>query len=430
MIGLLLTGPSSTMPPPEFMLPSRAAKAPSPLRVAFIGNALPRRCGIATFTTDLEQAVRALPDVAETAIIAMNDPGSRYAYPPKVRRIIRQNVRGDYRAAADFITGQNFDVACLQHEFGIYGGAAGDHVLDLIHDLRVPLITTLHTVLAQPTPDQARVMAGLLAASAQVVVMARKGRDMLIDTYGADPAKIAIIPHGIPDVPWAPAAVGKHRLGYIGRQVILTFGLIGPSKGIEAMIEAMPAILARVPHAVYVVMGATHPHLLRSGEDSYRDGLIARAQALGLGDHVVFINRFMERPELIEHIGMCDVYVTPYQDEVQMTSGTLATSHGLGRAVVSTPYWHAAELLGDGSGVLVPFGDGAALGRAVADLLEDNHARITLAIRAYAASRAMTWPNTARRYAETFRACAPLLQPPLLQPPLLQPWPSAIGSLR
>ena len=422
MIGLLLTGPSVTMPPPERILTARLAKATTALRVAFVGNALPRRCGIATFTTDLELAVRALPDVGETAILAMNDPGGRYAYPPKVRQTIHQNTRADYRAAAAFINTQGFDVACLQHEFGIYGGAAGDYVLDLVNALRVPLVTTLHTVLDRPTPDQERVMAALLAASARVVVMARKGRDILIGTYGADPAKIAIIPHGIPDVPWAPAAAAKHRLGYTGRQVILTFGLIGPSKGIETMIEAMPAILERAPNAVYVVMGATHPHLLRGGGDAYRDGLIARAQALGIADHVVFLNRFADRPDLIEHIAMCDVYVTPYLDEAQMTSGTLATSHGLGRAVVSTPYWHAAELLGDGSGVLVPFGDGEALGRAVADLLGNNPARITLAIRAYAASRAMTWPNTARRYADTFRAVASIRHA------VTPPWPSAMGT--
>ena len=414
MIGLLLTEPHSTLPPPTLppsALPARHERPAPALRVALIGNALPRRCGIATFTTDLELALRTLPDVSETAILAMNDPGGTYAYPPKVRQTIRQNSRAAYRSAAAFIQAQGYDVACLQHEFGIYGGAAGDFVLDLVDNLRVPLVTTLHTVLDRPTPDQERVMAALLSASARLIVMARKGRQILIDTYGADPARIAVIPHGIPDVPWAPAAAAKRRLGYSGQQVILTFGLIGPSKGIETMIEAMPAILARVPHAVYVIMGATHPHLLRSGTDSYRETLVARAKALGIADHVVFLNRFVDRPDLIEHIAMCDVYVTPYLDEAQMTSGTLATSHGLGRAVVATPYWHAAELLGDGSGVLVPFGDGEALGRAVADLLEDNRARLTLAIRAYAASRAMTWPNTARRYAEAFRAVTHRAQP-------------------
>jgi len=413
MHGFLLTGPQLAPFLPRCAraaLPfSTLARPATPrihkgLRVALVGNALPRRCGIATFTTDLELALRALPEVAETAIVAMTDPAGHYAYPLKVRQVIRQNLREEYRAAASFLNSQRFDAVCLQHEFGIFGGDAGDYILDLVSALRVPLITTLHTVLDRPSPAQARVMAGLIKASAQIVVMAQKGRAILIDTYGADPAQICIIPHGIPDVPWQTSDAAKARLGYTGKQVILTFGLIGPSKGIETMIEAMPAILSAAPNAVYVVMGATHPHLLKSGTDTYREALLARTKALGIADHVVFLNRFAERPDLLDHIALCDVYVTPYLNEAQMTSGTLATSHGLGRPVVSTPYWHAAELLGDGSGLLVPFGDGAALGAAVAGLLCDEDARLALACRAYSASRATTWANTGRRYALTFRA--------------------------
>jgi len=374
-----------------------------PLRVAFIGNSLPRRCGIATFTTDLEQAVSALPDVAETAIIAMTDPGGTHAYPPQVRRRIREDRPADYRAAVSFLNGEGFDVVCLQHEFGIFGGEAGSHLIALIAALRVPLVTTLHTVLANPTDAQRAVMKAILAASSRVVVMARKGRDILIETFGADPDQISVIPHGIPDVAFASPLAAKEKLGYAGRKVVLTFGLIGPSKGIEMMIEAMPAIVQTTPEAVYVVMGATHPQLLREAGEAYRESLIARVEKLGLSEHVVFLNRFVDRPELLEHIAMCDVYVTPYLNAAQMTSGTLAYSHGLGRPVVSTPYWHAAELLADGSGVLVPFGDPLSLGKAVGALLDDEPARLAMAHCAYAASRPMTWACTARRYAETFR---------------------------
>ena len=375
-----------------------------PLRVAFVGNSLPRRCGIATFTTDLERAVNALPVVASTAIIAMNDPGQCYAWPRSVRLTIDEAVREDYLAAAQFINRGGYDVVCLQHEFGIFGGAAGNYVLALIAALTVPLVTTLHTVLADPTPAQRVVMQAILARSARVVVMARMGREILTGVYGADPARIAVIPHGIPDAPFEAPDRARRKLGHDGHKVILTFGLIGPGKGIETMIEAMPAIVAASPDAVYVVMGATHPHLLRDAGETYRDGLIARVHALGMDAHVVFINRFVDRPELLEHIAMCDVYVTPYLEAAQLTSGTLAYSHGQGRPVVSTPYWHAAELLADGSGVLVPFADSGQLAAAVVALLCNDRARLAMGRKAYAASRATTWSRTAERYVECFRS--------------------------
>lgn len=374
------------------------------MRIAFIGNALPRRCGIATFTTDLELAVRHGDDVAATAIIAMCDPGGHYDYPPHVRATIAQDDPGDYLAAAEFINGQGFDVACLQHEFGIFGGEAGHHVLGLIAALRVPLVTTLHTVLDRPSAAQRTVIEAILAASARVVVMAEKAREILVDTYGAEAGRVTVIPHGIPDVPLTVPQAAKERLGYAGRRVILTFGLISPNKGIETMIEAMPVVLAQAPDALYVVMGATHPALLRDAGEAYRESLVARVGALGLDGHVVFLNRFVDRPELLEHIAMCDVYVTPYLVESQMTSGTLAYSHGIGRPVVSTPYWHAVELLVDGSGVLVPFGDPDGLGAAVTDLLVDEHARLAMGRKAYLTSRPMTWANTALRYRDAFLA--------------------------
>lgn len=383
---------------------STAAKA---MRIVFIGNALPRRCGIATFTTDLELAMRQQDDVGETAIVAMCDGAAPFAYAEPVRLSIAQDEPGAYLDAAEYINAAGFDVVSLQHEFGIFGGEAGNYVLGLIAALRVPLVTTLHTVLDQPSEAQHAVMMALLAASARVIVMARKARTILIERYGADPARIAVIPHGIPDLPLADTQDAKRRLGFADRQVILTFGLLSPNKGIEVMIEGMPMVLSAAPDAVYVVMGATHPALLRAEGEAYRESLMARVHALGLDGHVVFINRFVDRPELLDYIAMCDVYVTPYLLEAQMTSGTLAYSHGLGRPVISTPYWHAAELLGDGSGVLVPFRDPVRLGAAVASLLTDEAGRIAMGRAASIAGRLVTWKKTALAYRAAFAgACA------------------------
>ncbi len=349
-------------------------------------------------------AVGALGEIADTTIVAMIEPGGDHEFPETVGGTIRQDHAADYRAAADFINREAFDIVCLQHEFGIFGGEAGALVLDLIAKLDAPLVTTLHTVLDRPSAAQRRIMNAIIAASAQMIVMAGKARDILIEIYGADPGKIDIIAHGIPDVPLASTRAAKERLGFTDRKVILTFGLISPNKGIETMIEAMPEIVRRTPDALYVVMGATHPVLQAEAGEQYRDTLTAQVHELGLDDHVVFINRFVDRPELLDHIAMCDVYATPYLAAAQMTSGTLAYSHGMGRPVVSTPYWHAAELLADGSGVLIPFDNPAGFGPAIADLLSNETERLAMGRKAYAASRPMIWANTARRYAASFRA--------------------------
>lgn len=391
-------------------------RAPRPLRIAFVGNSLPRLCGIATFTNDLERAVAALPEVSATAIVAMRDAGGSYIWPHSVRLSIDDDAPGDYRDAAEFINRGGFDVVCLQHEFGIFGGNAGRYVLELIAALTVPLVTTLHTVLADPSPLQRLVMTAILGLSSRVVVMAQMGRTILTQVYQADPSRITVIPHGIPDAPFESPDRARLRLGHADRKVILTFGLISPGKGIETMIEAMPAIVATAPDTVYVVMGATHPHLLRDAGETYRTGLMARVQELGLSDHVVFINRFVDRPELMDTIASCDVYVTPYLDAAQLTSGTLAYSHGQGRPVVSTPYWHAAELLADGSGVLVPFHDPDRLGAAVIALLGDDPARLAMGRKAYAASRATTWARTAERYVACFRSAMPRERLYLVEP--------------
>lgn len=371
-------------------------------RIAFIGNSLPRRCGIATFTTDLQQAVAASGADVDTSIVAMNDHGHGYDYPPSVHCQIDDGRLEDYARAADFLNDGRFDVVSLQHEFGIFGGEAGGHIVALLSRLTMPVVTTLHTVLSQPTPAQRAVMERIVDASARVVVMAEKARDLLRTVYRLPADKIEVIAHGIPDVAFLEPDDAKVRLGFGGRSVILTFGLLSPNKGIEVMIDAMPSILRRRPDAVYVVLGATHPNLVREQGEAYRESLMARVRELGVENHVVFLDQFVDQATLLGFISMCDVYVTPYLNEAQMTSGTLAYSFGLGKAVVSTPYWHAQELLADGRGILVPFGDAVAIGDEIAGLLTDDGRRQAMRLRAYASSRSMTWERTAKRYLAAF----------------------------
>ena len=373
-----------------------------PRRFAFIGNSLPRRCGIATFTTDLQQAVAASASHPEVTVVAMTDAGRDYDYPPAVGFQVADESVEEYERAAEFLNSQGSDVVSLQHEFGIFGGEAGEHILALLRRLKMPVVTTLHTVLAEPAAAQRRVLRGVIDLSASVIVMAEKGRTLLQAQYGVPAHKIEIIPHGIPDCPLVTPEVTKRIRGFAGRQVLLTFGLLSPNKGIEVMIDAMPAILKNRPDAVYVVLGATHPTLVRREGEVYRERLQERVRSLGVENHVVFLDQFVDLATLIDFISMCDVYVTPYLNEAQMTSGTLAYSFGLGKAVVSTPYWHARELLAEGRGVLVPFGDSQAIGTAISDLLSDDVRRNALRESAYEYSRSMTWQRTAERYIAAF----------------------------
>jgi len=371
-------------------------------RVAFIGNSLPRRCGIATFTTHLQQAVAALPARVETSIVAMNDHGHGYDYPSVVGFDVKDDKIEDYVRAADFLNAGQFEIACLQHEFGIFGGEAGGHIMALLSRLTMPIVTTLHTVLAEPTAVQRDVMNRIIDVSSRVIVMADKGRELLRAVYRAPMEKVEVVAHGTPDFPFVEPEQVKARLGFSNRTVILTFGLLSPSKGIEFVIDAMPAILQSRPDAVYVVLGATHPNLVREQGEAYRESLVTRARDVGVEDHVVFLDQFVDQATLLEFIAMCDVYVTPYLNESQMTSGTLAYSFALGKAIVSTPYWHAVELLADGRGILVPFADSAAIGSEVAELLTDHPRRQAMRARAYAAGRSMTWERTAERYLTAF----------------------------
>jgi glycosyltransferase involved in cell wall biosynthesis len=371
-------------------------------RIAVIGNSLPRRCGIATFTTDLQRAISDARPNLEVAIVAMTDHDQTYDYPDSVALQIKDDSIEAYVRAAAFLNAGRFDIACLQHEFGIFGGEAGGHILELLSRLTVPVVTTLHTVLAKPTAAQRAVMDRIVEASSKIVVMANKGRDLLRSVYRVPDEKIEVIAHGIPDFPFVEPDAAKASLGFEGRSVILTFGLLSPSKGIEVMIDAMPSILKRRPDAVYVVLGATHPNLVRDQGEAYREGLMTRVRELGVEDHVVFLDQFVDQAALLEFISMCDVYVTPYLNEAQMTSGTLAYSFGLGKPVVSTPYWHARELLAEGRGILVPFADPVGISDAIAQLLTDDRRRQAMREQAYAASRSMTWERTAERYITAF----------------------------
>jgi glycosyltransferase involved in cell wall biosynthesis len=372
--------------------------------LAFIGNSLPRRCGIATFTTHLQQAVVATHPDLDAGIVAMTDHGHSYDYPPVVRFQIEDDKVEDYARAAAFLNAGRFDVVSLQHEFGIFGGPAGGHIMELLSRLAVPVVTTLHTVLAKPTETQREVFNQIIGASAKVVVMANKGRELLRTVYRVPAEKIELVPHGIPDYPFVEPDQAKTLLGFAGRSVILTFGLLSPNKGIEVIIDAMPAILSTRPDTVYVVLGATHPNLIAEQGEAYREGLMRRARDLGIADDVVFLNQFVDQATLLNFISMCDVYVTPYLTEAQMTSGTLSYSFGLGKAIVSTPYWHAQELLAGDRGVLVPFGDTAATGSAIARLLTDDAGRHAMRARAWSLGRSMTWERTAERYLDVFES--------------------------
>jgi len=371
-------------------------------RLAFVGNSLPRHCGIATFTSDLRQAIEQLRPHEPSCIVAMTDPGRTYDYPPAVRLQINDHTLEDYERAAQALNMSRCEVVCLQHEFGIFGGEAGSHILALTSRLSMPLVVTLHTVLSQPTPAQHHVLEQIVRTASRVIVMAEKGRELLRGVYRVPSGKIEVIPHGVPDCSFVEPDEAKVALGFGGRPVILTFGLLSPSKGIEVMIDAMPEVLRTNPEAVYVVLGATHPNLIRDQGESYRDGLMRQVSELGIEDHVVFLDRFVDQATLLRFISMCDVYATPYLNEAQMTSGTLAYSFGMGKAVVSTPYWHARELLDEGRGILVPFGDAASLGRETATLLRDEPRRLAMRERAYADGRSMIWPRIAERYRAVF----------------------------
>jgi glycosyltransferase involved in cell wall biosynthesis len=381
----------------------KACTLPLPTRIAFVGNYLPRECGIATFTTDLCTALAAEFGDGRLFAIPVNDPDSSYLYPEQVRLELEQEDLASYEQAAEFLNFNGNDIVCLQHEYGIFGGAAGRYILTLLRKLKMPLVTTFHTVLREPDANQRIVLEEIAQLSDRLVVMSELAAQLLRDVYAVPAGKIDVIPHGVPDLPFMDPNYFKDKFGTEGKSVLLTFGLLSPNKGIENVIRALPAILARHPNVVYIVSGVTHPHIRRREGERYRESLQALAAELGVSDQLILNNRFVSAEELVEHVGAADIYITPYRQEAQVVSGTLAIALGAGKAIVSTPYWHAKELLADKRGVLVPFESPAAIATEVIALLENDAERHAMRKRAYLHSRGTTWPKTAKAYMASFQ---------------------------
>ncbi|GIX49978.1 MAG: hypothetical protein KatS3mg132_172 [Limisphaera sp.] len=372
-------------------------------RFALVCDYVPRQCGIATFSHDVYKTLTAPEVGAECIVVAVNDRPEGYEYPPEVRFEIAERDINSYRRAADFLNFSDAEVVCVQHEFGIYGGPAGSHILALLRHLRVPAVVHLHTILEEPNADQRRVMDEMIRRAARFIVMSERGRRMLQEIYRVEPDRIDLIPHGIPDMPFVDPSFYKDQFGVEGKKVLLTFGLLSPGKGIEYVLQALPEVIKVEPNLVYIILGATHPNLIREQGETYRLRLERMVAELGLKKHVIFYNRFVELDELKEFLGAADIYITPYLNKAQITSGTLAYAFGCGKAVISTPYWHAEELLADGRGVLVPFRDSAAIARALIDLLTDPVKRDNMRKQAYLLGRQMVWSQLAHAFLESFR---------------------------
>jgi glycosyltransferase involved in cell wall biosynthesis len=381
----------------------RSQSKPSlPSRIAVVGNYLPRQCGIATFTTDLCSAISAEYGNARLLALPVNDTDAGYDYPARVRWSLAQDDVTSYREAAEFLNFNNIDMVCLQHEYGIFGGPAGSHILHLLRGLKMPVVTTLHTVLREPDPSQLRVMEEIAELSDRLIVMSQLSSQFLQEIFKVPGNKIDMVPHGVPDLPFLDPNFYKDRFGVEGKAVLLTFGLLSPNKGIENVIQAMPDILARHKNAVYIVAGATHPHILRREGDRYRESLQALAKEVGVESSVFFHNRFMSPEEMVEFIGAADIYITPYRHEAQVVSGTLAFALGAGKAIISTPYWHAIELLDDRRGALVPFQNPTAIAQKTIELLDTPAIRHAMRKRAYLFAREMVWKRVAQGYMESF----------------------------
>ncbi len=371
-------------------------------RIAFIGNYLPRQCGIATFTTDLCEAIALHYKETTCIAIPVNDDASGYPYPPRVRFEITEKDIDSYLRAADFLNINSVDLVCLQFEYGIFGGKVGSYILALLRELRMPIVTTLHTILKNPDPDQKSVLEEVAALSDRIIVMSKLGSEFLHEIYDVPPDKIDMIPHGIPDVPFVDPSFNKDLFGVEGKIVLLSFGLLSSSKGIETVISALPKIVDRYPDIVYIVVGATHPHVIKHEGETYRLSLQWLAQQKGVESKVKFYNRFVSHEELVEFISAADIYITPYLNEAQITSGTLAYTLGAGKAIISTPYWYAQEILSEGRGVLVPFKDHTALADQVINMLQNEAERHAMRKRAYMFGREMIWSVVAQRYMESF----------------------------
>jgi glycosyltransferase involved in cell wall biosynthesis len=381
---------------------SKPSKLSLPSRIAVIGNYLPRQCGIATFTTDLCEAISAEYGTSRLLALPVNDTESGYDYPARVRWSLAQDDVQSYQEAAEFLNFNNIDMVCLQHEYGIFGGPAGSHILHLLRGLKMPVVTTLHTVLREPDPDQLMVMEEIAELSDRLIVMSQLSSQFLQEIFKVSGSKIDMVPHGVPDLPFLDPNFYKDRFGVEGKAVLLTFGLLSPNKGIENVIQALPQILAKHKNVVYIVAGATHPHILRREGDQYRAYLQALAKEVGVESEVIFHDRFVSPEEMVQFIGAADIYITPYRHEAQVVSGTLAYALGAGKAIISTPYWHAIELLDDRRGALVPFQNPDAIAQKTVELLDTPAIRHAMRKRAYLFAREMVWKRVAQGYMESF----------------------------
>jgi glycosyltransferase involved in cell wall biosynthesis len=375
---------------------------PSIKKVIFIGNYLPRKCGIATFTTDLCESFALKFSDITCDVIPVTDIPEGYVYPDRVRFEITEQDVDSYKQAAEFINTSNTDIVCLQHEYGIFGGQAGSHILALLRSIQAPIVTTFHTILKDPSPRQERVFKEIADLSQIIVVMTMKSVEFLTTRYGISPKKIRIIPHGIPEIAFIDPSYYKDQYAVEGKTVLLTFGLLSPNKGVEFVIRALPEIVKIFPTVVYIILGQTHPNLIRTEGENYRISLQRLATELDVEKHVRFHNRFVSMEDLKEFLVMTDIYITPYLTEQQIVSGTLAYSFGAGNAVISTPFWHAAELLADGRGILVPFKDSNAISEAVIHLLGNDAERNAIRKKAFILGKEMTWPNTVNKYKDAF----------------------------
>jgi len=400
----LVTVPSLVLGEKPVTLTPAPPRPALPNRIAVVGNYLPRRCGVATFTTDLCDALHAEYSTAELLALPVNDTEEGYNYPVRVRFELSQDDPALYRQAADFLNFSNVDVVCLQHEYGIFGGRAGGYILELLRRLKMPFVTTLHTVLRNPNHDQHAVMEEIAALSDRLIVMSQHSTEILQEVFHVPIDKIDLIPHGIPDLPFTDPNFYKDGFGTEGKNVLLTFGLLSPNKGIENVIQALPGILARHSNVVYMISGVTHPHILRREGDKYRDYLQNLAKELGVETHVIFRNRFESQQDLVELIGAADIYITPYKHEAQVVSGTLAYALCAGKAIISTPYLHATELLDGERGVLVPFDDPKAIAEKTIALLDDETGRHAMRKRAYLYARDMVWNRVAQKYMKSFES--------------------------
>tara|TARA_R110002096_G_scaffold415163_1_gene616618 strand:- start:3401 stop:5737 length:2337 start_codon:yes stop_codon:yes gene_type:complete len=375
-------------------------------KIAVIGNYLPRQCGIATFTKDLADALAQSRSKPEIIVVPVNDIAQGYDYPDRARFEIYENDLSSYRHAADFLNINQVGAVCIQHEFGIYGGPAGSHVLSLLERLQMPIITVLHTILREPDREQRMVMDRLIQYSDRLVVMSKKGIKILIDVYGVPEEQIDFIPHGIPDFTFIDPHFHKHKFNLETKKIMLTFGLLSENKGVDQVIRAMPDIIKQHPDFVFVILGATHPAVIRNEGEKYRLSLENLVIELGLDNHVVFYNRFVELVELKKFIEAADIYITPYLNEAQITSGTLAYALGAGKAVISTPYWYAQELLDEERGILFPFNNSEKITETVLDLLNDSSKHQVLRRNAYKYGREMIWSKVAEKYITSLKnAC-------------------------